>query len=72
MAAVGIGDVVVMVLGAVMVVFGVRGPPGYRRVMTRPNVLGTWRHGALVALALIYSIFVPTLGVVIFVEGLAP
>ncbi len=71
-AAVGPGDIVLIVLGAVMIVMGVRGPPGIKRALRHHKVVGTWRHGALVFGALLYAITVPTMGVLILYLGISP
>jgi hypothetical protein len=71
MGAMSVGDIILLVLGGVMIIFGVRGPPGMRRLMQRNDIVGTWRHGALVFGALMYSITVPTLGVLILYAGIA-
>jgi hypothetical protein len=52
-------------LGIGFVILGLRGLPGMRRMLRSPRVAGTWRHGALVFLAIIYSMTMPTLGVII-------
>jgi len=69
-ATITAGDIVLMVLGGVLVVAGVRGPPGMKRLLRRHGIVGTWRHGALAFGALIYAIVVPTLGVMILYLGL--
>ena len=71
-AAIGPGDIALIVLGLVMIVMGVRGPPGIKRALRRQDVVGTWRHGALVFGALIYAITVPTMGVLILYLGIIP
>ena len=65
-AAIGPSDVVLIVLGMVMIVMGVRGPPGMKRALSRRNVIGTWRHGALV-----FGALVPTMGVLVLYLGLS-
>jgi hypothetical protein len=69
-AAITAGDIVLIVVGCVMIVLGVRGPPGMNRLPSRPGVAGTWRHGVLVLGAIFYAITVPTLGVLVLYRGL--
>jgi hypothetical protein len=69
-ASVTAGDIVLMILGGMLIIAGVRGPPGMKRLLRRHGIVGTWRHGALVFGALIYAIVVPTLGVMILYLGL--
>ena len=64
-AAISPGDVALVVLGIVLIVAGVRGPPGLQRLLRRPGISGTWRHGALVFAALFYAVTVPVIGVLI-------
>ena len=52
-------------LGIGFVVLGLRGLPGMRRLLRNPRVAGTWRHGALIFLAIVYSMTMPTLGVIV-------
>lgn len=52
-------------LGIGFVILGLRGLPGMRRLLRNPRVAGTWRHGALIFLAIVYSMTMPTLGVIV-------
>ena len=60
-----------LVAGLAFVVFGIRGMPGVRSLVRRPDVAHTWRHGALVFAALTYAIVVPSLGVIMVLGSLA-
>jgi hypothetical protein len=58
-------DGIQLVAGLVVVVLGVRGLPGVRSMVRRKTIAHTWKHGALVAAALLYAIVVPSVGAVI-------
>ena len=70
-AALGItADWLLLAAGVVMVVAGIRGMPGTRRLLSKPGVRHTWRHGALVSAALTYAITVPAVGAVLLLRAL--
>lgn len=54
-----------VMVGAAIVIAGITGVPGVRGLVRRPDIAHTWKHGALVAAALIYAIVVPAVGMVI-------
>ena len=58
-------QVVQLVVGLGLVVFGIRGMPGVGSLVQRRDIAHTWRHGALVFAALTYAIVVPALGAVL-------
>lgn len=64
-----VADWVLFVLGGTVIVLGVRGMPGARRLLARPGVRHTWRHGALVFAALTYAIVVPAVGALIVLQA---
>jgi hypothetical protein len=63
-------DWVLMATGVAVIAFGIRGMPGTRRLLARPGIRHTWRHGALVFAALTYAIIVPAVGALIVLWAL--